>query len=120
MFECEEQDFATDKLMRDSSTGEMRFLFLFDDIQFVEFDFVDFFCRFKVVSNKTYPVWKGTPREGCVALLNSLNISASEYQLGQTKIFIKKPQTVRVLLLFSCSIVLLSYSFLFTKTVVCD
>jgi myosin-1 len=50
--------------------------------------------RFKLLSKKTWPNdWKGTARTGCIALLEDIEIPKTEWQCGNTKLFIRAPET---------------------------
>jgi len=53
-----------------------------------------FFWRFRVLSDRFFPKFHGTDREGCQQIMQYLNIPNSAYQMGKTKIFIKDPPTV--------------------------
>ncbi|XP_078390852.1 unconventional myosin-Ib-like [Cetorhinus maximus] len=50
--------------------------------------------RYKMLCKQTWPSWKGSDRDGMSILLTELNIPSEEYAFGQTKIFIKNPQTL--------------------------
>uniref|UniRef100_A0A4W3GSM5 Unconventional myosin-Ia n=1 Tax=Callorhinchus milii TaxID=7868 RepID=A0A4W3GSM5_CALMI len=50
--------------------------------------------RYKMMCKRTWPNWKGNDRDGVKALLSELNIPPEEYRFGQTKIFIRTPQTL--------------------------
>eukprot|EP00005_Dracoamoeba_jomungandri_P003003 CAMPEP_0174260130 /NCGR_PEP_ID=MMETSP0439-20130205/8860_1 /TAXON_ID=0 /ORGANISM="Stereomyxa ramosa, Strain Chinc5" /LENGTH=1002 /DNA_ID=CAMNT_0015344305 /DNA_START=46 /DNA_END=3054 /DNA_ORIENTATION=- len=61
--------------------------------------FVKFMHRFRILSDKTFPVWDGTPRAGVELILKECNIHQkgkdnSTYELGKTKVFIRHPQTL--------------------------
>ena len=43
------------------------------------------YFRFKLLSNKTFPVWTGDQKQGTITILNECNIDKSEYELGVTK-----------------------------------
>ena len=38
--------------------------------------------------------WQGDPREGCLEILRHLQLDQTQYQCGQTKMFIRHPETV--------------------------
>jgi len=57
-----------------------------------DFDF--FLKRYKIVSKDTWPNYRGSSKDGSNKLMQSLGFKADEYQAGNTKIFIKNPQTV--------------------------
>ncbi|XP_041036145.1 unconventional myosin-Ib-like isoform X2 [Carcharodon carcharias] len=50
--------------------------------------------RYKMLCKQTWPNWTGSDRDGMSILLTELNIPSEEYAFGQTKIFIKNPQTL--------------------------
>jgi len=54
----------------------------------------DFFWRYRMLSEKTYPHWEGSEKDGAVEVMNSLAINPKSYQLGKTKLFIKSPKDV--------------------------
>lgn len=53
-----------------------------------------FLERYKLLSMRTWPHWRGLPAEGVTLLLRDLPIHPSEYVFGRTKLFIKNPRTV--------------------------
>ena len=57
-------------------------------------DFEVFLKRYKVVCKETWPNFKGSKKDGCMKIIQSLGFKSDEYQTGNTKIFIKNPQTV--------------------------
>ncbi|XP_065183961.1 unconventional myosin-Ia-like [Sycon ciliatum] len=50
--------------------------------------------RFKMLAPKTWPMWKGPPRQGVVEIMKHLKITNKEYACGRSKIFIRNPKTV--------------------------
>ncbi|XP_069762513.1 unconventional myosin-Ib-like isoform X2 [Narcine bancroftii] len=50
--------------------------------------------RYKMLCKQTWPNWKGNERDGIKTLLIELNVPLEEYAFGQTKIFIRNPQTL--------------------------
>jgi len=52
--------------------------------------------RFKLLCKETWPNWRGKPEEGVEIILKKVGISPDDYCLGKTKLFIKKPQKVRI------------------------
>ncbi|KNC54116.1 myosin IE heavy chain [Thecamonas trahens ATCC 50062] len=52
-----------------------------------------FLWRYKMISPQTWPVWRGSPRDGVVAILDHIGVDRSEYELGRTKLFIKDAPT---------------------------
>jgi myosin I len=54
-----------------------------------------FLERFGILSKKTWPnPWSGAAKDGCIALLNDLNVDEKEWQLGKTKMFLRHPETL--------------------------
>eukprot|EP00457_Paulinella_chromatophora_P001077 gb/GEZN01001079.1/.p1 GENE.gb/GEZN01001079.1/~~gb/GEZN01001079.1/.p1 ORF type:complete len:1074 (+),score=139.42 gb/GEZN01001079.1/:62-3283(+) len=53
-----------------------------------------FLQRYKCISAKTWPVWKGDGKAGVKALLEDNKFSPSEYALGKTQIFVKDSTTL--------------------------
>ena len=54
----------------------------------------DFLDTYKMVSQHTWPTWRGHPEEGCRLLLQDLSISKTLYMFGRSKLFIKTQKTV--------------------------
>jgi myosin-1 len=53
-----------------------------------------FFFRYKMLSDATYPTFTGTVEEGIRTVFNDMAIQPTQYQMGKTKVFIKNPTTV--------------------------
>lgn len=51
-----------------------------------------------MIAPQTWPTWRGSDRDGVVAILNHLGVSPGEYELGRTKLFIKEAKTVSCML----------------------
>jgi myosin-1 len=62
--------------------------------------YVRFLNRYKMLCKETWPLWKGDTKTGVEKILKEHKISAEEFRMGKTKVFIRNPKTVR--LLFSC------------------
>jgi len=60
-------------------------------------DFRKFIERFKLLCEDTWPNWRGDLKEGVTLILKAMGLTESDYCLGKTKVFIKKPQTVFLL-----------------------
>ncbi|EFA78234.1 myosin IB [Heterostelium album PN500] len=59
--------------------------------------FERFLRRYKKLSPKTWGLWgewKGDPKEGARTICQDLGLDPSQWQMGQTKIFIRHPETV--------------------------
>ena len=52
-----------------------------------------FMWRYKMISDETWPIWRGSDRDGVQAILNEIGVDESEYELGNTKLFIKGAST---------------------------
>ncbi|XP_067021262.1 unconventional myosin-Ia-like isoform X4 [Acropora muricata] len=50
--------------------------------------------RYKMLCDKTWPNWRGAPKEGIKELFKSLNIKPEACAYGRTKIFIRNPRTL--------------------------
>jgi myosin-1 len=53
-----------------------------------------FLDRYRVVCPKVWPSYKGSNKDAVDVLLKFKGISSAEYRLGQTKLFIRKPNTL--------------------------
>lgn len=56
--------------------------------------YAQFLSRYKMVSDSTWPRWRGSPIEGVSMLLRTLPIPSAEFTFGRTKIFVRSPRTV--------------------------
>lgn len=59
-----------------------------------------FLERFCMLSKETYPEWRGADKDGCRAILKAIaqgglipNLNKEEAQLGQSKVFVRQPET---------------------------
>ena len=60
-------------------------------------DYESFLKRYKMLSNTTWPQWRGgSPLEGVTLLLKEFPIPSSEYAFGKTKIFVKSLRMVTI------------------------
>eukprot|EP01102_Stenamoeba_stenopodia_P000526 TRINITY_DN1051_c0_g1_i1.p1 TRINITY_DN1051_c0_g1~~TRINITY_DN1051_c0_g1_i1.p1 ORF type:complete len:596 (-),score=130.79 TRINITY_DN1051_c0_g1_i1:192-1979(-) len=50
--------------------------------------------RYAVISDRTFPRFAGSAREGVEILLKEVGIPQKDYQFGKTKIFVREPQTL--------------------------
>lgn len=50
--------------------------------------------RYAILTEKTWPTWRGDVKEGVVYIVKSVNMDTDQFQLGKTKIFIKNPESV--------------------------
>ncbi len=56
-----------------------------------------FLKRYMKLCPKTWSMgqaWTGDPRQGCVEILTHLQLDQTQYQCGQTKMFVRHPETV--------------------------
>nr|XP_025035930.1 unconventional myosin-Ie-like [Pelodiscus sinensis] len=56
--------------------------------------FQKFLQRYAILTPETWPAWRGDEKQGVVHLLRSVNMDPDQYQLGQSKVFIKAPESV--------------------------
>ena len=56
-----------------------------------------FVQRYKILCEKTWPNWHGTPKDGAACIIQAMGISRDSQQigLGTHKIFLDTPRTVR-------------------------
>jgi myosin-1 len=59
--------------------------------------FEKFIQRYSILTPETFPKWNGDARAGVMHLLESVMMDADQYQLGNTKIFIKNPESLFLL-----------------------
>ncbi|ORY76454.1 hypothetical protein LY90DRAFT_400402, partial [Neocallimastix californiae] len=59
-------------------------------------EFKKFIERFKLLSRDTWPHWRGDPEEGVEIIAREVGLTSDDFCLGKTKIFIKKPQMVKI------------------------
>ena len=54
--------------------------------------------RYAILTPQTWPRWKGAVTQGVLHILKSVKIEdgAGEFQLGKTMLFIKAPESVRI------------------------
>ncbi|XP_018019486.1 unconventional myosin IC [Hyalella azteca] len=53
-----------------------------------------FLERYKSLSSKTWPNFKGSPKDGVKHIVEALKYSEDEYRMGATKLFIRLPKTL--------------------------
>lgn len=53
-----------------------------------------FLQRYKCLSKRTWPHWKGAARDGVEILVKELKYGPDDYRMGNTKIFIRLPKTL--------------------------
>ncbi|XP_074927205.1 unconventional myosin-Ie-like isoform X1 [Chelonoidis abingdonii] len=59
--------------------------------------FQKFLQRYAILTPETWPAWRGDEKQGVVHLLRSVNMDPDQYQLGQSKVFIKAPESLFLL-----------------------
>ncbi len=79
----------------------------------------EFLSRYKMMSEHTWPQWRGPSVEGVTYLLRELKISASDYAFGRTKIFVRSIKTVNITLTHKSTVENKIYSFCFTISPSC-
>ncbi|ORZ37564.1 P-loop containing nucleoside triphosphate hydrolase protein [Catenaria anguillulae PL171] len=56
-----------------------------------------FLLRYKMLSPRTWPEWKGDVKEGIKCIFEEFKIAEKEYVWGKTKVFIASPRTLHAL-----------------------
>lgn len=91
-------------------------------LKIISHHYLVYYVRYKMLSTATWPVWKGSPKDGMRQILNDSKISSSEYSYGKTKLFIRNPRTVccflcrsKILIHKNLLIVTDTYNFLFYR-----
>jgi myosin I len=59
--------------------------------------FHKFLQRYAILTPETFPKWNGDARAGVMHLLDSVMMDSDQYQLGNTKIFVKNPESLFLL-----------------------
>ena len=59
--------------------------------------FDKFLWRYNILTPETFPQWQGDARAGCLHILQSVMMDEDQYQMGNTKIFIKNPESLFLL-----------------------
>ncbi|XP_069832748.1 unconventional myosin-If isoform X2 [Dendropsophus ebraccatus] len=59
--------------------------------------FNKFLQRYAILTQETWPRWRGDERQGVQHLLRSVNMDADQYQMGKTKVFVKNPESLFLL-----------------------
>ena len=91
---------AKQKFDHDMGQHQVRYLGLLENIKVrragyaFRLEYEKFLERYKMLSAITWPVWKGSPREGCKHMLEDFGASRTEAAWGRTKIFIRSPRTL--------------------------
>lgn len=57
--------------------------------------------RYAILTAKTWPCWRGPEQQGVLHLLRSVNMDNDQYQMGTTKIFVKNPESVTILVVIT-------------------
>ncbi|CAI9730947.1 unconventional myosin-Ie-like isoform X1 [Octopus vulgaris] len=60
-------------------------------------EFLKFMNRYAILTPETWPQWRGDMLRGIKHLMDSVNISPDQFQLGKTKVFIKNPESLFLL-----------------------
>eukprot|EP00039_Didymoeca_costata_P008037 m.107235 g.107235 ORF g.107235 m.107235 type:complete len:1313 (+) comp13919_c0_seq1:97-4035(+) len=85
---------------RELTRHQVRYLGLLENIKVrragyaFRMEYPKFLDRYKMLCGVTWPVWKGSPRDGVKHLLNEIDLSKAEYSWGRSKIFIRSPKTL--------------------------
>lgn len=58
--------------------------------------FIDYhiYYRYAILTDETYPSWRGDPKQGIAHIMNSVHMDDDQWQTGKTKVFIKNPESV--------------------------
>nr|XP_057929823.1 unconventional myosin-If [Doryrhamphus excisus] len=59
--------------------------------------FTKFLQRYAILTDQTWPHWRGPEQQGVLHLLRSVNMDMDQYQMGRTKIFVKNPESLFLL-----------------------
>ncbi|XP_046402866.1 unconventional myosin-Ie-like [Ischnura elegans] len=59
--------------------------------------FKKFLHRYAILSDKTWPEWKGPEVAGIQVIMQTVNMTPDQYQLGKSKVFIKAPESLYLL-----------------------
>jgi len=88
---------------RELSVHQVRYLGLLENVRVKRAGFCyrqkyeKFLERYKMLSNDTWPNYTGNAKDGCTKIMESLEVSKEEFQLGKTKIFVRNPLTLFLL-----------------------
>ncbi|KAL6052487.1 unconventional myosin-Ia [Balamuthia mandrillaris] len=97
---------SANKMEDELTSNQIRYLGLLENVRVrragyaYRQTFAKFMHRFRILSNKTFPTFNGTPSEGVEVILQDCHIKqsgksgSSTYEMGKTKIFIRNPQTL--------------------------
>ncbi|OCT97612.1 unconventional myosin-If [Xenopus laevis] len=59
--------------------------------------FNKFLQRYAILTQETWPRWRGDERQGVQHLLKSVNMDSDQYQMGKSKVFVKNPESLFLL-----------------------
>ncbi|KJH47425.1 SH3 domain protein [Dictyocaulus viviparus] len=59
--------------------------------------FDKFLWRYAILTDETWPSYRGDPVRGCQIICHSVNMDTDQYQMGTSKIFIKNPESLFLL-----------------------
>lgn len=59
--------------------------------------FDKFLKRYAILTPETFPVWNGPVQDGIRRILDSVEMDRQEWQIGNTKLFIKSPESLFLL-----------------------
>ncbi|KAG7282979.1 hypothetical protein CRUP_028496 [Coryphaenoides rupestris] len=59
--------------------------------------FAKFLQRYAILTKESWPEWRGEQRQGVLHILKSVHMDQDQYQLGQTKVFVKAPESLFLL-----------------------
>ncbi|XP_051919723.1 unconventional myosin-Ie isoform X1 [Hippocampus zosterae] len=59
--------------------------------------FRKFLNRYAILTKESWPSWRGDEKQGVLHLMRSVNMDQDQFQLGQTKVFVKAPESLFLL-----------------------
>ncbi|KAM9825606.1 unconventional myosin-Ie isoform X1 [Syngnathus typhle] len=59
--------------------------------------FRKFLNRYAILTRESWPSWQGDEKQGVLHLMRSVNMDQDQFQLGQTKVFVKAPESLFLL-----------------------
>jgi myosin-1 len=60
-------------------------------------EFAKFLNRYAILTKETWPKWNGKVTDGVMHIVDSMHLDRREVQLGNTKVFIKSPESLHLL-----------------------
>ncbi|CAF1255168.1 unnamed protein product [Rotaria sp. Silwood1] len=60
-------------------------------------EFAKFLSRYAILTKQTWPKWNGKVTDGVMHIVDTMHLDRREVQLGNTKVFIKSPESLHIL-----------------------